>query len=654
MSLPKWARRSIKQITQPFITPFKIIKRVLVGNSIVPDTVRDIIKVFKRLPNRMMGVLKSLPGKLVNFWKNRIWQPMSREVSQRMNGIRRTLNGWKNSAVKWVKNLVPSIVNFWKNRVWQPVATFLSQRTKGMSKTLSNWKTSAVAWVKNLVPSILTFWKNKVWQPVADFLVQRANGMTQTLSNWKNKAVNWVKNLVPSILNFWKNSVWQPAADFLVARASGMGTTLSNFKNNAVSWVKSLPGAIAKPFKAIFQDMADWVIEKKEGILQTMGNLTSGVKKLWDNLSGFVGGVVDRLTGGGGDGGENYRATPNVMGRARGGVDSGTYQDPSGRTPVDFMAAGGTRQRPIGGVANGNRPRVVYGEAGPESYVTLGRYTPESAEALRVANQTWKDRGWDKRAIKRGDAAYGCGHDHSKEPMYMAPGGRYIGRTHEGGNGAGMYGPTYNKAWNAETFGRVLEVLKNFKVAANTYKNHPPQMNGAYREESADFWSYGGRGKAISVNLNNQVRSFIKKKLKKGLNYTLGQGNAGHSGGQRHVHATWLGKDPSVPNINYRPIKGGSAIKGGEGTGTSGSGGSGSSGPSIWERVGNALWERMVQKRIDDFKAANDGKNVMGTPAGIVIQKGADKVKASLAKRFDKGWLWFWWFKWSRKGLPRR
>ena len=157
---------------------------------------------------------------------------------------------------------------------------------------------------------------------------------------------------------------------------------------------------------------------------------------------------------------------------------------------------------------------------------------------------------------------YGGGTGSGAAPSGGSSGGAYgplQGRVHDGGDGFGQYGATANHLWEPDTFGRVIEVLKQFRVSANTYENHPPAYgpSGPLAGKSADFWDYAGRGTPISIPLNNQVRDFVQNKLNAGLSWTLGEGDAGHTGKDRHMHATWKGSAPNVPDVKYEGGTGG-------------------------------------------------------------------------------------------------
>ena len=414
----------------------------------------------------------------------------------------------------------------------------------GIRKAIAGFVDAGIKLIKGFGKDAVAFWKNRIWNPITDLLSEKSKGMQTTIDNFKTRAIEIIKSLGKAVLDYWKTSFWGKVASFLIEKATGMGNTLDNFKSWGIKWVKSLPGAIGKPWNAFWDNVANYVIKKKEGILGTMGNLVSGVGKAWEALGGFASKILEDL----GLKKDDTKPIPSPSPAA--GRGAGMTSDMGmARGGLIGMASGGVMQGPHGGLADGGRPRVVYGEAGPEAYVTLGRKTPESAEALAVANKTWKEKGWS-RGIE------GVPGDH----QHMAKGGLYgslQGRVHDGGGGSGQYGPTANHLWEDDTFGRVIEVLKNFPVSANTYSNHPPGYPGL-QGKSADFWDYAGRGTPISLDLDRKVSGFITSALKTGLSWMLHEGDSGHSGGTRHVHGTWKGPDPGTPNVKYQGGTGGS------------------------------------------------------------------------------------------------
>lgn len=107
------------------------------------------------------------------------------------------------------------------------------------------------------------------------------------------------------------------------------------------------------------------------------------------------------------------------------------------------------------------------------------------------------------------------------------------------GAGEGQYGATNNSLWDAATAQKAKDIIERFPVAVNTYENHPPGYP-ELAQSSIDAWDISGRGNAIGYpNPHNEVYDYMKNMDPANWKWTLGEGDAGHSGSYRHVHTSW-------------------------------------------------------------------------------------------------------------------
>jgi hypothetical protein len=464
--------------------------------------------------------------------------------------------------------------------------------TRSWGQSLRRFGSSAMRIIRQFGSGFLKLWQTSIWGRAAKFLIERARGMVRTLSNWRGDAVRWVRSLIPNVGRPWEK-FWQGNATFLSQRKAGERRTLSNFLGDAVSWVKSFPGRVGTLWKKFWQGSADFVVKIKDGILNTMGNLVSGVIGFWNKLIGFINSVLKAVgldpigvSGGGSGGGgtTNPGGTSNddtiaagQMGRARGGLDSGKYSDPRGRTHIrgtEFMARGG--------VADGRRPRVVYGEAGPEAYVTLGRYTKESAEALTKANSVWAKNGWLDRAR------------------------RERGSRNEG---EGLGPTTYDLVDSVREKANAIASATGTKW--NTYVGHG-RLGGSTQQYTADFWGPGGRGDPLSKEQGYRTASLALEKYNSNppILYMIRQGEYWRNG-------AWSGNTFGDPHYDHTHISWDSP----------GGASAGDAGLSIWDTIGNAMWNRLVQPRVDSMVKSLSTGFVLRQAAGKAIDTTANSIK---------------------------
>jgi hypothetical protein len=472
------------------------------------------------------------------------------------------------------------------------VTTATRTATKDWGQALRRFGSGAMRIIRQFGSAFIKAWQNSIWGRAAKFLVERARGMIRTLGNFRQDAVKWVRSLVPNVGKPWQN-FWQSGATFLSRRKQGERTTLSNFLSDTVKWVQSFPGKVGTLWRKFWQGSADFVVKIKDGILGTMDNLVSGVKSAWNSLIGFINDVLNAVgldpIGSGSSGGGGSPAPSGAGGRARGGLDTGKYGDPT-REPLNYMARGGVT----------DKPRVVYGEAGPEAYVTLGRYTKESAEALQKANEVWRQRGWMERAVRETGTtrAHRSGRTASDQLASRS-------RTRNLRGGEGLGPTTHN--WSPLMQGYKSQLDKEFPgTTRNTYVGHP-----GGEQNSMDNWGAGGRGSNIDPGTGDAISSWIQGNVDQ-LNWLIWKG--------RILDASGWGSynDPNDQHFDHVHF-------------TAGSPGGGAAGDalSIWERVGEAMWNRLVGPIYNTFmRWQDDDKFALRRGAGKAGTNALDSIRS--------------------------
>jgi hypothetical protein len=448
-------------------------------------------------------------------------------------------------------------------------------------KAISNFTSSAMRIIRQFGSAFLKAWQNSIWGRAATFLVARARGMVKTLSNFRADAVKWVRSLIPNVGDRWQD-FWQGNATFLSKRKQGERLTLSNFMNSTVAWVKSFPSKVGTGWRSFWQGAADFVVKIKDGIMGTMNNLVDGVIGLWNKLIGFINNVLNAVgldpigSGSSGGGGSGAPTPSGAGGRARGGLDTGKYNDPTRQPVTDYMARGGVT----------DKPRVIYGEAGPEAYVTLGRYTKESAEALNRANEVWAAKGWLEKARKE----------------------RSRGRR---GDEEGLGATHYNLVDSVREKANAIASATGTKW--NSYVGHG-QLGGSSSDYTADFWGSGGRGDPLSASQGYKTASLALEKYNSNpsILYMIRQGEYWRGGNWK----PW----PQDPHNDHTHISWDSP-----------GGASAGEGMSLWDTIGNAIWNRLVGPVYSMFERWQD-------PEKFVFRRAAGKAGTSALDGI-KNWI---------------
>jgi hypothetical protein len=282
----------------------------------------------------------------------------------------------------------------------------------------------------------------------------------------------------------------------------------------------------------------DQMKSKSSSIWSSISNLIGNaadaaydrVAQTWNNMLNFVADVLSRL------------GFKDQAGQVRTGVmPTGTSKDPragASGSPTRPMARGGIIPHPagLGTIADGRHPHAVFGEAGPEAYVPLGRRTREGMHALYVAART-----------------YGF------QLMQMAQGG-ILDAWKKGGTrffqAGGFYPTTRN--WDPDVFRIVRDVEGKFPTRANTYPSHP---GGEVR--SHDYWALAGRGSAIAQSTGEAIKNYMLKSwgFDKGLSWLIWNGlyhspqgtvPSQYGAHRDHLHATHGAKGFGAGGISVK------------------------------------------------------------------------------------------------------
>ncbi|MGW5273612.1 hypothetical protein ACWEQP_13690 [Streptomyces sp. NPDC004044] len=149
------------------VDKFQMLYDKLVGHSIIPDLVRDIIKWFSDLWDRTKQIFIDLKNGVVKIW-NDLWASLRTKWDNFYGGLRTSLSG----AWKWIKDQVgslkTSVTNAW-NTLWggardKAVSIFTSIRTK-----VSDFKTGVTNAFKLLRDGVGNIWdgiKSKLSTPI--------------------------------------------------------------------------------------------------------------------------------------------------------------------------------------------------------------------------------------------------------------------------------------------------------------------------------------------------------------------------------------------------------------------------------------------------------------------------------------------------------
>lgn len=511
-------------------------------------------------------------GKKIGRAQNTAVQAAIKRTRQLYEGLRKDLgNIW---------STMGGLAHKWWTRVSKNVVQSSDQAKSGsgdrfrdLQRNLGNlWdKTSGLA--------------NKWWTRVSKNVVKNSDEAKSGSGNkfrdlWRNLGNIWGDTL-RAAGNLW-NDISKKIVNQSQDAKSGAGTAFKNLMQNASN---------------IWQDTANVAKKVWTGISSTIRGLAwdiyHGVSSAWNKLESFVKGVLSRLGITGGD-------SSSSGGTSGGGSSSGGSSSGGNGTFIPVgKARGGLEDGKYHGMARGgitDQPRILYGEAGPEAYVRLNQYTPESAEALTKANEIWNRKGWLDRARRQGTMAKMAAGRGSHNA-----GGRY-------GDGYSVSPITHHK-WAPEITGRVHDIAAATGTVPNTYPGHG-EPGGSSELYTADFWGKGGRGSPIPKAMGYKTADLALSKYNHdpGVLYIIRQGRYWR-GGQ------WSGNTYGDPHYDHTHISWDSP-------GGAKAGAAGYSGPSPEEILFDKLWGATAQPLLDRFSNSMQGGFVL-RQAGAALSTNA-------------------------------
>lgn len=278
----------VRGLVEGVVDFFKWLWDVLVGHSIIPDTVNAIVKWFASLPGKVWAAVKSLVDKLVQVAKD-AW-----------NGF------MTNAKAKW------AVISAWIGTL--PQATY--DKIKAIKDKLGSIATTAWDWLRAKASAswnITATWISGIPQSAYD----RVKSIKDKLGTASQAAFDWFRSKASTswaTTRTWISGIPQSAYDHikgikdkLASAASAAfgalfdkGKAIVDGKNGMMSWISKLPGriasamggvgsAVANAVKSSWNAAAGWI--NKNGI----ANVNKVTEKLGlhiPSLPGFAGGGV--------------------------------------------------------------------------------------------------------------------------------------------------------------------------------------------------------------------------------------------------------------------------------------------------------------------------------------------------------------------------
>ncbi|UTN91185.1 tape measure protein [Gordonia phage PokyPuppy] len=283
---------------------FTTLWDVLVGHSIVPDTINAIIDWFKELPGKLPGIVWGIIKSVIGFF---LKLPIM--IGQALLKLGGFLLGAFTSAMGW---LLPKLPGF----IWNIVKFFATLPFKiigallGFGAKLLGWLWDAIAWLVPQLPgvvwNIITFFASlpgkllgalgdigaKLWEWMKigwQWLVDNLPGIVQSVVDYfKNLPGNFIRGLgvIGEKLGEWMRAGW----NWLVEN-------LPKIIEPVLEYFKNLPGNFIRGLGVIGDKLWEWMKAGWNWLVENMPGIIKGFLE-------FIGGIPGKLLGKLGDAGK--------------------------------------------------------------------------------------------------------------------------------------------------------------------------------------------------------------------------------------------------------------------------------------------------------------------------------------------------------------
>ncbi|UJD20664.1 tape measure protein [Gordonia phage Niagara] len=260
---------------------FKTLWDVLVGHSIVPDTINSIIDWFKELPGKLPGIVWGVITKVIGFFL---------KLPLMIGKALLTLGGFLfNAFITAMAWLLPKLPGM----IWNVIKFFATLPFKiiaalaGFGMKLLGWIGQAIAWLVPQLPGII--WNLITFFATLPFKILGAlGGLGLKLLGWIWDAISWLVPQLPGAI--WNIITFFATLPFkIIGALVGFGGKLFEWAKNAFIWLaQRLPG--------IVQGVIDFAKEIPGNFIRGLGVigrfLWEWMKKGWDFLVNELPGIV--------------------------------------------------------------------------------------------------------------------------------------------------------------------------------------------------------------------------------------------------------------------------------------------------------------------------------------------------------------------------
>ena len=238
---------------------------VLVGHSIVPDTVNAIIEWFNNLVKTVIEAIAGFVQSIIEWFKN-LFETVVRAVTDFVNTV-----------VEWFSNLVETVVDAISDFVESIIDWFVDLYETVVDAT-ADFVESAIDWFANMIETVVDAVCDFVGD-VCDWFSDMYDSLSDIIENLFDTVVEWFTDLFDNVVEIVTNMV------------NSVVEWITDLYNDVVNLIKNFVTKVIEQFKKLKED----AVEKFKAIVEFIKQAWQNVKNVWDVAGTWFGEVWSKI-----------------------------------------------------------------------------------------------------------------------------------------------------------------------------------------------------------------------------------------------------------------------------------------------------------------------------------------------------------------------
>lgn len=214
----------------------------LVGHSIVPDMIDDIVLCFKEMPAKVFKWVKELVEGIIKRMTD-MWNNVVKGCKDKLAEARTAvMNGWNNIKSYFTTNIAPKFtLDYWKNKFDTMRAAIQTKLGEVRTQVMNSWNAIKSYFTTNIAPKFtVDYWKKK-FENIRSAASTKLNEAKTTIQNAWNSIKSWFNSNVSSkfTVSYWSNK-FNTIKDGAKAAFNGIISVVEKAVNGIINKINTL------------------------------------------------------------------------------------------------------------------------------------------------------------------------------------------------------------------------------------------------------------------------------------------------------------------------------------------------------------------------------------------------------------------------------